>query len=63
MSLAGFTLWDVNFRAPKDKAAAKVEEVEECPLDCELSDDDAWEEERLLGDWRLSWRAFASAFS
>lgn len=29
MSLAGLILWDENFRAPKDNAAAKVEEVEE----------------------------------
>jgi hypothetical protein len=59
----------VNLRAPNDKAAARVDEVEECPLDWALRDDvGEWEEEEReeeepFGDWRLSWRAFASAFS
>jgi hypothetical protein len=41
------TLCDVNFRAPKDKAAARVEEVEP-----EVEPD--WEEWPSLEGWRLS---------
>lgn len=59
MSLAGLILCEENFRTPKDKAAVKVEEVELPELD---------EAPEVVGcpfleGWRLSWSAFARAFS
>lgn len=46
----------MNLRAPKDKAEARVDEVEpEDEPDCVVCP--------FLVGWRFSWRAFASAFS
>ena len=64
VNLAGLIFCEVNFKAPNDRAAAKVSEVEEKEEPPEL-------EGTLVGDcgvpafldWRRSWRAFASAFS
>lgn len=57
MSLAGLTFCEVNFSAPKDRAAARVEEAE---LD---EPDWVWEDCAFLVGWRFNCSAFARAFS
>lgn len=60
--MAGLTLED-NFKAPKDKAAANVEEVEERePPELEELEETCVDCAFLEG-WRLSCRALARAFS
>lgn len=65
MSLADLIFWEENFKAPKDKAAANVEEAEDKELP-ELEEAPEVPEvicAFLTDGWRLSWRAFARAFS
>ena len=61
MSLAGFML-EENFRTPKDKAEAKVEEVEDRELP-ELNEAPELVGCPFLEAWPLSRSAFARAFS
>lgn len=67
MSLAGLILLDVKLRAPKDNAAARVEEVEEkgeVGRDATVGEPGcAFLEGAFLDGCRLSCRAFANAFS
>ena len=63
MSLAGLIFWDVKFKAPKDNAAARVEEVEENVEDGGDATVGEVGGNAFLEGWRLSCRAFARAFS
>ena len=42
VSLAGLILCEANFKAPKDKAAAKVDEVEEREEPPEVEVEETW---------------------
>lgn len=61
MSLAGLMFCEVNLSDPKDKADAKVREVEEKDEPAEVEEGDCGVTAFL--DWRRSCRAFARAFS
>lgn len=63
VSLAGLILCEVNFKAPKDKAAAKVDEVEEREEPPEVEVEETWVAWVFLEGWRLNCRALARAFS
>ena len=54
VSLAGLILCEVNFKAPKDKAAAKVDEVEEREGPPEVEVEETWVAWVFLDGWRLN---------
>ena len=55
VSLAGLILCEANFKAPKDKAAAKVDEVEEREEEPpEVEVEETWVAWVFLEGWRLN---------
>lgn len=73
-SFADFTVWDVKLREPRDKATARLLEVEAevagrsgtaCAADnaTEEIEETLCEEPCRGRFWRLNWRALARAFS
>lgn len=63
VSLAGLTFCEVNLSGPKDKAEARVREVEEKEEPAEIEGEVGDCGVTAFLDWRRSCRAFARAFS